>query len=128
MTHAASAAKLEAALAGLEPDENRRTWLARSAAALAGIEDAAASGEREQAFAAWRQLVEGIAAEQPLVVAFEDIHWADEALLAFIDHLVEHAAGRSAARAVHRSAGAARGARNLGRRQAKRRQPSCCSR
>lgn len=90
---AASAAKLGAAIARLEPDDNRRTWLARSAAALAGIEDTAASGEREQTFAAWGQLVEGIAAEQPLVVAFEDIHWADEALLAFIDHLVEHAAG-----------------------------------
>lgn len=89
---AASADKLAAALGGLEPDDNRRTWLARSVAPLAGIDDAAASGDREQAFAAWRQLVEGIAAECPLVVAFEDIHWADDALLAFIDHLVEHAA------------------------------------
>jgi DNA-binding SARP family transcriptional activator/tetratricopeptide (TPR) repeat protein len=88
----ASAEKLSAALAGLEPDDSRRTWLARSAAALAGIDDAAGSGDRDQGFAAWRQLIEGIAAEHPLVVAFEDIHWADDALLAFIDHLVDHAA------------------------------------
>ncbi|MEZ0240236.1 MAG: BTAD domain-containing putative transcriptional regulator, partial [Chloroflexota bacterium] len=88
----ASADKLASALTVLEPDDNRRTWLARSAAPLAGIEDTAASGDREQGFAAWRQLIEGIAVEQPLVVAFEDIHWADDALLAFLDHLVEHAA------------------------------------
>ncbi|MBI2781342.1 MAG: AAA family ATPase [Chloroflexi bacterium] len=87
-----SSEKLGAALAGLEPDDNRRTWLTRSAAPLAGIEDAAGTGDREQAFAAWRQLIEGIAAERPLVVAFEDIHWADDALLAFIDHLVDRAA------------------------------------
>ena len=88
----ASADKLAMALGLLEPDGDRRSWLARSAAPLAGIDDAAGSGDREQGFAAWRQLIEGIAAEQPLVVAFEDIHWADEALLAFIDHLVERAA------------------------------------
>jgi DNA-binding SARP family transcriptional activator len=87
-----SAEKLSTALAGLEPDDNRRTWLTRSAAPLAGIEDAAGTGDREQVFAAWRQLIEGIAAERCLVIAFEDIHWADDALLAFIDHLVEHAA------------------------------------
>lgn len=89
---AVSADKLTLALGALEPDDNRRTWLARSVAPLAGIDDAAATGDREQGFAAWRQLVEAIAAEQPLVIVFEDIHWADDALLAFIDHLVQHAA------------------------------------
>jgi DNA-binding SARP family transcriptional activator len=88
----ASAEKLGAALAALEPDDNRRTWLGRSAAPLAGIEDSTAPVDREPGFTAWRQLVEAIAAERPLVVAFEDIHWADETLLTFIDHLVQHAA------------------------------------
>jgi DNA-binding SARP family transcriptional activator len=87
-----SADRLSAALGALEPDDGRRTWLVRSVAPLAGIGDAGIAGDREQAFAAWRQLVEAIAAERPLVVTFEDIHWADEALLDFIDHLVEHAA------------------------------------
>ena len=90
---ARSSDKLAAAIADLEPDDNRRTWLARSAAPLAGIDDATASGDREQGFTAWRQLVESIAVEQPLVLAFEDIHWADDALLTFIDHLAGHAAG-----------------------------------
>ena len=87
-----SAAKLGIALADLEPEDSRRTWLGRSAAPLAGIEDSTASGDREQGFTAWRQLIESIAADRPLVVAFEDIHWADDALLVFIDHLVQHAA------------------------------------
>ena len=89
----ASAGKLDAALAGLEPDDDRRAWLARSAAPLIGIEGIAAAGEREQAYGAWRQLIESIAGDQALVVVFEDIHWADDALFGFIDHLVDHAAG-----------------------------------
>jgi DNA-binding SARP family transcriptional activator len=88
----ASAAKLHAAVAALEPDEDRRAWLARNAAPLVGIEDSVRAGDREQGFAAWRHLIEAIAGDRPLVVAFEDIHWADEALLAFVDHLVDRAA------------------------------------
>ena len=33
------------------------------------------------------------AEERPLVLVFEDLHWADEGLLDFIDHLVEWASG-----------------------------------
>lgn len=86
-----SSGKLGAAIDELEPDESRRTWLARGAGPLVGIEEPGTSGDREQSFAAWRGLLEAIAADSPLVIAFEDIHWADEALLAFIDSLVEHA-------------------------------------
>jgi len=88
----ASEGKLAAALVALEPDDNRRTWLGRSISPLAGLGDDDATRDREHTFAAWRQWIENIAAEQPLVLVFEDIHWADEALLAFIDHLVDHAA------------------------------------
>lgn len=88
-----SARKLASALAAVEPDEVRRAWLERSLAALVGIEAIAAVGERQQSFAAWRQFLEAIAAHEPLVLVFEDIHWADAALLEFIDHLVGHASG-----------------------------------
>lgn len=88
-----SAAKLGEALGAMEPDESRRTWLLRSVAPLAGLEDGGALADREQGFAAWRQLIEGIAIDHPLIIAFEDAQWADDALLAFIDHLVEHASG-----------------------------------
>jgi hypothetical protein len=48
---------------------------------------------RDEAFAAWRRFFEGLAEERPLVLVFEDLHWADEDLLDFVDHLVEWATG-----------------------------------
>jgi DNA-binding SARP family transcriptional activator len=88
-----SAAKLAAAVAALEPDESRRAWLDRGLAALVGIEGATAAGDRQQAFAVWRQFLEAVASREPLVVVFEDVHWADAGLLEFIEHLVGHATG-----------------------------------
>jgi class 3 adenylate cyclase/tetratricopeptide (TPR) repeat protein len=48
---------------------------------------------RDEAFAAWRRYAEDLAEERPLVLVFEDLHWADDHLLAFIDYLVEWASG-----------------------------------
>ena len=56
---------------------------------LVGASGTVTSSEREESFTAWRRFVEGIAAQRPLVLVFEDLHWADEALLAFIEHLVD---------------------------------------
>jgi class 3 adenylate cyclase/predicted ATPase len=42
---------------------------------------------RESLFSAIRVLLEAISSAQPLVVAFEDIHWADEGMLDLIEHL-----------------------------------------
>jgi tetratricopeptide (TPR) repeat protein len=44
-------------------------------------------------FTAWRRFVEGLAAARPTVLVFEDLHWADEALLAFLEYLAEWAEG-----------------------------------
>ncbi|MHB8234096.1 MAG: AAA family ATPase [Solirubrobacteraceae bacterium] len=44
---------------------------------------------REVFFAAVRACVEGLAREQPLVLVWEDIHWADEGMLDLIEHLVQ---------------------------------------
>ena len=46
---------------------------------------------RDEAFAAWRRFLEAIADERPLVLVFEDLHWADDALLDFVDYLVDRA-------------------------------------
>ena len=35
----------------------------------------------------------GGATEHPLVLVFEDLHWADDGLLDFVDHLVDWASG-----------------------------------
>ena len=42
---------------------------------------------REALFSAARAVVEAIARRRPLVLAIEDIHWADEGMLDLIDHL-----------------------------------------
>jgi predicted ATPase/class 3 adenylate cyclase len=42
---------------------------------------------RESLFSAIRVLLEAISYSRPLVVAFEDIHWADEGMLDLIEHL-----------------------------------------
>ncbi|MGH3133047.1 MAG: ATP-binding protein, partial [Gaiellaceae bacterium] len=44
---------------------------------------------RGQAFAAWRRFLEALAEQRPLVLVIEDLHWADESLLDFVDELVE---------------------------------------
>ena len=44
---------------------------------------------RELFFAAVRACVEGLAGERPLILAWEDIHWADEGMLDLIEHLVQ---------------------------------------
>ena len=53
--------------------------------ALVGLPSSEAS--REENFSAWVRFCEGIAAKRPAVLVFEDLHWADDALLAFLEHL-----------------------------------------
>jgi class 3 adenylate cyclase/tetratricopeptide (TPR) repeat protein len=60
----------------------------RSLVGLAPLAEIA-GGRREAAFAAWRHFLEAVARERPLVLVFEDIHWGDEALLDFIEHLID---------------------------------------
>ena len=59
--------------------------------ALVGLAEAAQLGgdRRNEAFAAWRRFLEGLAEQRPLVLVVEDIHWADESLLDFLDELVD---------------------------------------
>jgi class 3 adenylate cyclase/tetratricopeptide (TPR) repeat protein len=69
-------------------------WVERSLRPLVGLPTDAGGGEsREESFAAWRRLVEGMADRSPTVLVFEDLHWADEGLLDFVDHLVDWTSG-----------------------------------
>ena len=54
------------------------------------------------------------------MLVFEDLHWADDGLLDFVDQLVDWATRRAAARRRYRPARAARAPAGLGRRQAQR--------
>jgi class 3 adenylate cyclase/tetratricopeptide (TPR) repeat protein len=46
-----------------------------------------------EAFAAWRRFLEAIAEQRTTIAVFEDLHWADDGLLDFIDLLVEWVSG-----------------------------------
>ena len=70
-------------------------WILSHLRALAGVagEIDESRDRRVDAFAAWRRFFELLAEERPLVLVFEDLHWADDALLDFVDHLAEWASG-----------------------------------
>jgi class 3 adenylate cyclase/tetratricopeptide (TPR) repeat protein len=70
-------------------------WVVERLRPLIGLEtDAEVGGERRnESFTAWRRFFEGLAERRPLVLVFEDLHWADEGLLDFVDHLAEWASG-----------------------------------
>ncbi|HEY6706170.1 MAG TPA: AAA family ATPase, partial [Actinomycetota bacterium] len=54
------------------------------------------AADREEEFAAWRRFLHGLAATRPLVLALEDLHRADDALLDFVESLVDADGGRAA--------------------------------
>ncbi len=83
---------LRAAVTDLFDDATEMGWVEAQLRPLVGIaEDDAREGSREEAFAAWRRFFEAMAERRPLVMVFEDLHWADDALLDFVDELVEWA-------------------------------------
>jgi class 3 adenylate cyclase len=84
-------AKLQATVADLIPDPVEAAWVEEHVRALAGLEAVTGAGgnRHSEAAAAWRRLLEALADLHPLVLVFEDLHWADDALLDFIDHLAD---------------------------------------
>ena len=87
--------------------------------ALVGAGEAG-SFSREDLFEAWRRFLERLAARYPLVLVLEDVHWADDGLLDFIEHAADWAQGPIMLRHP-RAARAVRDAAGMGRRQAERR-------
>ena len=86
-------AKLDEALVAAAGEDSG--WVASHLRPLIGlgVEGVEVTEERVEAFAAWRRFFEGLAEQRPLVLVFEDLHWADDGLLDFIDHLVDWAGG-----------------------------------
>jgi len=83
---ATTRARIRAALDLHVPDESERRWIEPALLALLGIESGIGS---EQLFGAWRTFFERLAATAPVVMVFEDFHFADSGLLDFVDHLLE---------------------------------------
>ena len=88
-----ASAKLAHAISTVIEEETERDWLRARLAPLVGVGDEAEAAEREESFAAWRSFLEAIAAADPFVVVIDDLHWADPAMLAFIEHLADWATG-----------------------------------
>ena len=86
--------KLGAAVVALVDEPSEQEWIRTRLAPLIGLDEPQAEGaDRTQAFSAWLRFLEAIASRRPLVVAIEDVHWADAALLDFVEHLVDWSTG-----------------------------------
>ncbi len=85
--------KLEHAVAEAVEDESERSWFTERLAPLVGAQDEVAGVGREEAFSAWRRYLEALSAQRPTVLVLEDLHWADGALLDFVEDLLDWAAG-----------------------------------
>jgi tetratricopeptide (TPR) repeat protein len=64
-------------------------WVRGHLLALLGSGDGI-EATRDERFAAWRSFLASLAADGPAVIVFDDVHWADEALIAFLVQLAEH--------------------------------------
>ncbi len=107
-------------MTALFDDPSEREWLTSRLAPLVGSAGDGSAVGRDEAFAAWRRFLEAMAARHPLVLVVEDVHWADEALLDFLEHLLDWAAPVPLLDPRHCAARALRPPARLERRKAKR--------
>jgi class 3 adenylate cyclase len=84
-TPAVAREKLDGAVSSVVTQESADD-VARHLAALTGFADETIP-EKHVLFLSVRRFVEGLAAARPLLLVFEDIHWADGSLLDLIEHL-----------------------------------------
>ncbi|HXY81724.1 MAG TPA: adenylate/guanylate cyclase domain-containing protein [Gaiellaceae bacterium] len=94
-TEAATAEKLRAAVVDAIGDAADARWVESHLRPLVGLESETLLGgdRRGEAFAAWRRYLEALAEQRPVVLVLEDLHWADEGLLDFVDELVDWLSG-----------------------------------
>jgi class 3 adenylate cyclase/tetratricopeptide (TPR) repeat protein len=87
--------KLEAAVPPTIEDPSDRDWMGTRLAPLVGAPTPEAAGtvERAEYFTAWRRFLEALASDRPLVLVFDDLHWADDPMLDFVEYLADWSAG-----------------------------------
>jgi class 3 adenylate cyclase/tetratricopeptide (TPR) repeat protein len=85
--------KLRKAVEEVAADASEADWMAARLGSLVGLQgaDEEASASQSESFSAWRRFLEALADQRPLVLVFEDLHWADDGLLDFVDQLVDWA-------------------------------------
>ncbi len=87
----AARAKLRAIVEEYVPDERERRLVEPRLAHLLRLEERP-EADRADLFSGWRLFFERISQEGPVILAFEDLQWADSGLLEFIDYMLEWSA------------------------------------
>lgn len=83
--------QLREAVERLVGRNEKSSWLWHRLRPFLNPEGAHVEPEARREFGlAWRQLVEEIAADRPLIFVLDDLHWADETLLGVMAELSEH--------------------------------------
>ena len=83
--------KLDRMVTELIPDPDERGWVVRHLRPLIGLAQERGSSQEgsDEARGAWRRLLESLAERRPAVLIFEDLHWADDGILDFLDYLID---------------------------------------
>jgi class 3 adenylate cyclase/tetratricopeptide (TPR) repeat protein len=79
--------KLGEAVAAVLIGDDDAAWIEARLRPLVGLE--ATDASREESFGAWRCFLEALAEQRPTVLVFEDLHWAGDDLLDFVDELAD---------------------------------------
>jgi class 3 adenylate cyclase/tetratricopeptide (TPR) repeat protein len=87
---ATTRAKVSEKVAEFVPDPGEREWIEQALLTLLGVEGGVGA---DQLFGAWRTFFERISEQGTVVLAFEDMHFADTGLLDFVDHMLEWSRG-----------------------------------
>ncbi|HYT80224.1 MAG TPA: adenylate/guanylate cyclase domain-containing protein [Actinomycetota bacterium] len=91
LDEATSAEEAEAKIAAVLPTGQDRVLVVDRLAAILGVGGAA--GPIQESFWAIRKSFEGLAAEKPLVLVFDDIQWAEPTFLDLVQYLATFASG-----------------------------------
>ncbi len=86
------AAKLEEGLYRYLPQEDDRAFAAPKLAVLLGQPGPEQPPSRDEFFAGWRTFIEGLARIETVVLAVENLQWADSGLLDFLEYLLRASA------------------------------------
>jgi tetratricopeptide (TPR) repeat protein len=89
---ASARSKLRQTIEEFVPDLEERSWMEARLAHLLALEERTAR-DPEDLFGAWRRFFERIADVEPVALIFEDLQWADPALLDFIEYLLNWSRG-----------------------------------
>lgn len=83
--------KLRQAVESIVEDDTQAEWIRQRLAPLAGGSTGDQKVEQGELFSAWLRFFAAMAERHLLILVVEDIHWADDALLDFLEHLAEWA-------------------------------------